>query len=112
MGCAAQGTGRLPVALPPHPPRQPNAPLPHTRKARVYLDECFRLLGGIESFTKWAKENPDAFYPLYVKARVARPLPEPEDSGEERITIVVQASEPRSLPAVSTHPTQAEPQAE
>ena len=68
-------------------------------------------------FTEWAKANPNEFYPLYIKARVARPMPEPEGDGEERITIVIQASEPRTQPAspsqaASTQLTQANTQAE
>lgn len=64
-----------------------------TRSARKYLDECFRLCGGIEAFTRWAKKNPSDFYPLYIKARVPRPLPTVEDEdGDTGITIIVQAS--------------------
>jgi hypothetical protein len=82
-----------------------------TRNARYYLDETFRLCGGVEGFTQWAKSHPNEFYPLYIKARVPRPLPQAEDeNGEAGVTIIIQASS--NSHATSTQITQANTQAD
>lgn len=78
-----------------------------TRNARYYLDETFRLCGGVEGFAKWAKANPNEFYPLYIKARVPRPLPQAEeDNGDTGVTIIIQG---RSSPTQAELPIGAVP---
>lgn len=68
-----------------------------TRNAREYLDEAFRLAGGIEGLAKWAKEHPSEFYPAYIRARVPKPV---EAAGEDtQVTIIIS---PPTTPA-STH---------
>ena len=77
------------------------------RSARAYLDECFHRCGGIDGLVKWAKSEPSAFYPLYIKARCPKPVD--EDGSDNQITIIVSG---RTEPAVSKQVTQAAEQAD
>lgn len=38
-----------------------------TVEVKQALTEAFEKLGGIESLVRWGKENPTAFYPLWIK---------------------------------------------
>jgi hypothetical protein len=82
----------------PSPSRYRPTPAEHerksTRNAREYLDEAFRLAGGIEGLAKWAKEHPSEFYPAYIRARVPKPVE--AVSEDSQVTIIIR---PPTTPA-------------
>lgn len=47
--------------------RQKGTPNKVTGDVRQSVLRVYEMIGGDEAFSKWAKENPKDFYPLYVK---------------------------------------------
>ena len=70
--------------------RPPGSVNKFTKTAKDNFQECFKQLGGVPAFVKWARRNPDEFYKLY-----ARLIPvEVSGTGEDgAIKIVISGKE-------------------
>lgn len=56
-----------PHRLPPGPGRPKGKPNKLTVEAKKALEMAFEGAGGVKALTRWAKENPDSFYPVWSK---------------------------------------------
>ncbi len=64
--------------------RQPGSKNILTKTVKENLVAAFEGMGGLPEFTKWARENPKEFYPMYIKL-----LPvEVNGSGEDGQVII------------------------
>jgi hypothetical protein len=64
--------------------RTKGVPNKMTQNVKDAFQSAYDGAGGVKAFTKWAKENPNLFYPLYSKL-----LPHDITSGGEKIPVPV-----------------------